>query len=389
MIATAIDPADDRAVSVTYRLDDTDRRIQCTFSGSGMDRDRLLLAGVTVDDTRRLTGIKLQMLRIWLRLNPLTMHEELAGQRQSVARHIAYASQQAVNAANNAAIYALLAVGFTMLYGVLGKMFMAFGQIMMAGAFGAIVGGSVSAGLGLGDGLVLALGLACAIFTGAAISLSSGRMLGPVLHARNSQAALVATIGLSLVLQEFVRLTQGAREIWLQPPFPRRMALFDAGGFDVSIGSSTLVILGLAGAVFGLVACLLRTRFGLQYRACVDDIGMAALLGVRVPSVTAFVMLIGGVSAGCAGAVIALLYGGISFATGTLLGLKALTAAVVGGIGSIRGAALGAILIALVETVSVGYLSPAYKDIAVFIVLVAVLIWRPQGIAGRPQGRGD
>jgi branched-chain amino acid transport system permease protein len=389
VIASEPEPAAPERMRVRYRIGGAERWITCEFAASGMARDRLVLAAVETQDAGRLTERRLHMLRIWLGMRPLTTADAANADVEAVGRAVAYAAQQAVNALSAAAVYALLAVGFTMIYAVLGKMFLAFGQVMMVGAFGAIIAGSLFAGLGTGTAPVLLAALAGAIALSAVVSLAAGRALAPVLQARTTQSALVASIGLAIGLQEAVRLVQGTREIWLQPPFPARVPLFAAGGFDVSVGVSTLLVVGLAGGMFALIALLLRTSFGRAYRACTDDIFMAALLGVRVPAVTAFVMLIGGISAGCAGAIVALLYGGVSFFTGTLIGLKALTAAIVGGIGSIGGAALGALLIAVVETVSVGYLSPAYKDISVFTVLVAMLIWRPQGIAGRRRGRGD
>ncbi|MGF1624566.1 MAG: branched-chain amino acid ABC transporter permease [Alphaproteobacteria bacterium] len=388
-IAVAVDPETASRVVARYPAAGEERWIACEFAGTGMARDRLVLTGVETAAEGRLTPTRLHMLRIWLGLRPLTTRLQGAGTDSGPGRPLAYAAQQAVNALSNAAIYALLAVGFTMIYAVLGKMFLAFGQVMMVGAFGAIIAGSLLANAGAAPAVSLLAALAAAIALGAVVSLAAGRILSPVLHARGTQAALVASIGLAVTVQEAVRLTQGNREIWLQPPFPQRLPLFQAGGFDVSVGASTLIVVGLAGAAFLLIAALLHTAFGRAYRACADDAWMAALLGVRVPAVTAFVMLIGGISAGCAGAIVALLYGGVSFFTGAMIGLKALTAAIVGGIGSIGGAVLGASLIAVIETVSVGYLSPAYKDISVFAVLVAVLIWRPQGIAGRMRGRGD
>lgn len=374
-------------IVVRYRIGEDERRIACAFAGSGMARDRLVLVAVETPESGLLSDRRLHMLRIWLGMRPLTTAAAEAG--ESLGRAVAYAAQQAVNALSVAAVYALLAVGFTMVYAVLGKMFLAFGQVMMVGAFGALIAGSLVAGAGIPTALVLLAALAGAIGLGAVTGIVAGRGLRPVLHAPGTQAALVASVGLAIALQEAVRLVQGTREVWLQPPLPGRLPLFSTGGFDVSIGVAALVIAGIAAAMFLAIALLLRTGFGRAYRACTDDAGMAALLGVRVPAVTGFVMLIGGMSAGCAGAVAALHYGGVSFYTGTLIGLKALTAAIVGGIGSLGGAALGALLIAAVETVSVGYLSPAFKDISVFTVLVAMLIWRPQGIAGRTRGRGD
>lgn len=387
--AVTADPDEPARLIAAYRIDDRESWIACSFAGSGMDRDRLVLTAVETPTEGSLTGTRLHMLRVWLGMRPLTVRDGNAATQDALARQVAHAAQQTINALSNSAIYALLAVGFTMIYAVLGKMFLAFGQIMMTGSFGAIIAGGVLAGIDLPEAAVLLGALLGAIALGALASLASGRILSPVLHAPNSQAALIASIGLAVALQEAVRLSQGAREIWLQPPFPQRFQVFEAGGFDVSIGAATLVVIAMACAMFLFIAAALRTRFGRAYRACADDAGMAALVGVQVSTVTVFVMLLGGISAGIAGAIIALLYGGVSFYTGTLIGLKALTAAIVGGIGSVAGAALGAVLIAVIETASVGYLSPAYKDISVFAVLVAVLIWRPQGIAGRPRGRGD
>ena len=168
----------------------------------------------------------------------------------------------------------------------------------------------------------------------------------PLRHAR-SQAPLIATIGLAILLQEYLRLTQGAGERWIQPVFSAAHELAAGDSFVVALSATQILILLLVPCLYGALWLLMqRSRFGRAARACGDDVDMAALCGVDVDRTIATTFVVGAAYAGIAGFVILLRYGGVGFYDGFLLGFKALTAAIIGGIGSVPGDMLGGLLLA-------------------------------------------
>jgi branched-chain amino acid transport system permease protein len=204
------------------------------------------------------------------------------------------------------------------------------------------------------------------------------------------QAALIASLGLALVIQEGLRLLQGADDLWLGPLGGATWTVLDAGGFTVVASASQAVVVGgvilLLALQFGVVD---RGRFGRQWRAVAADRPMAALVGVDVGRISGLVMALATLYAALAGAIVVLHYGGASFHMGTMLGFKALTAAILGGLGSPVGAVLGALTVAGVETFWTGYVDTQSKDIAVFALLAIALMARPQGLGlARLRGPG-
>ena len=237
--------------------------------------------------------------------------------------------------------------------------------------------------------LALLAVLGVAMLVGAVHGWTTERLVFRPLRGTPSQAPLIATIGLAFGLQEYVRLVQTSRDRWLQPMFTDRIALAEGDGFTAGIGIGQILVLALTATLFvGLTLLLSRTGLGRAQRACSDDAAMAALVGVDVDRTIGWTFLIGGAMAAAAGFVIATHLGGVNFYMGHLIGFKALAAAIVGGIGSVGGALLGGLLIGLLEAFWSGYLTIAYKDIAVFAVLTLVLIFRPDGLLGRSAGRG-
>jgi branched-chain amino acid transport system permease protein len=207
---------------------------------------------------------------------------------------------------------------------------------------------------------------------------------------RTSQAFLVASLGLSLAMSEGMRLAQGSRGQWLPPGLARPVHLWQPadGGASVAASAGGLLAAALATAAFlGIGYLLRRTAFGRAWRACADDPGAAALVGVDTDRTAREASQLAGACATLAGAVVALHYGIVGFDAGLLLGFKALTAAVVGGIGSPTGAALGGALIGLIETLWAAYLPGAWREVAIFGLLAATLVLRPHGLLGQPSGR--
>ncbi len=393
-----IDPAAPNAVVLRYRATRpseaaAEHRIICRFAGRDFERGRLDLIGVDTDRQGSLSGPRLFFLRRWLGM----FDAQAAASGDQGARgttpfgQALYALQQLLNATTSGCVYGLLAIGYTLVYGILGRINLAFGEIAMAGAFVTYLGVTLAAASGVMPALALVAVLAAAAATGATHGWAAGRLVFRPLRRAGTQAALIASLGLAILLQEGVRLVQGPQDRWLQPMFTRPIRLAaTADGFVLSAIPAQILIVGLTAALYAALGLIVtRTRYGRCHRACADDSVMAALLGVDVDRIVALTFALGAAYAAAAGFVIMLHYGGVNFFLGHLIGFKALTAAVVGGIGSVPGAMLGGLLVAVVETIWTGYFTIAYKDIAAFVLLALALIARPHGLLGRASARGD
>lgn len=364
-------PAD--RVVVRYRLADAELQLECEFAPRTLDSDGLDLVAVATAREGALSPAVLFLLKTY----------GLGQARGDSAKRLpasAYLAQQVANALAPSAIYALLATGYALIYGITGRINLAFGEFTTVGAFaalaGVLIGGALPAGV---PGLVLG-GLLLAAATGAALGAVLHALVFAPLLGRGSQALLIATIGLAIALAEGLRLLSGSGQRWLQPLFTAPLRL---GAVHISSSQMALALLALA-LIAALIILLRRSAFGRAYRACSDDPGAAALMGIDVGRTVGRACVLGSVLAAVAGYVLTMHYGVVGFGMGTLLGLKALTAAVVGGIGSVPGAALGGVLIGLFESLWAGYLPGAYREVALFVVLAVVLALRPDGLLGQP-----
>jgi branched-chain amino acid transport system permease protein len=199
-------------------------------------------------------------------------------------------------------------------------------------------------------------------------------------------APLISAIGMSIFLQNYVQLLQGARVRPMQPLFQGGFTLHEHGSFVVQLSYIQLIIWLLTLALMiGFAVLINRTPLGRAQRACQQDMIMAGLLGVNVDRIISLTFVIGAALAAVAGLMVTLYYGVVDFFIGFLAGLKAFTAAVLGGIGSLPGAMLGGIILGLVEALWSAYFSIEYKDVAAFSILVLVLIFRPTGLLGKPE----
>ncbi|MCB2100378.1 MAG: branched-chain amino acid ABC transporter permease [Rhodobacterales bacterium] len=388
------DPDHPRTVVLHYRLSGepatADHWIRCTFAGSGFDSDRRVLTAVETDRRGRLSDLRLHMVqRFWLGSFLAQSAVRGAGDTARGPPAWAYALQQLLNALPVGALYGLLAMAFTLVFAVIGRINMAFGEVAMVGAYAALTLVhllTARAGLGQGGlGLAVTVAAAAAYAAGAAALLgwTTQRLVFRPLAGRAGQAALIATVGLALVLQEGIRLSQGADDHWLQPVLNRVLVVARAEGFTVTITPFKLALLAtVAGLYVLLLRFVVRGPFGRAWRAVADDRRMAALVGLDVDRTVGRAFALGAGLAGLAGVVLTLHYGGVSFHMGTLLGFKALTAAVLGGFGSLPGAMVGGLLIGLLETLWSAYFHIAYRDLAVFAVLALVLVFRPRGLLG-------
>ncbi len=294
--------------------------------------------------------------------------------------------QLLINGLTLGAIYGLIAIGYTMVYGIIGMINFAHGEIYMIGAFHAIISFLILGVFGITwVPLALFLMLITGILLTAVYGWTVERVAYRPLRGSLRLAPLISAIGMSIFLQNFVQLLQGARNKTMQPLIKGGITLSE-GAFQVQLGYLQIFIilltLGLM-AVFTLV--ITRTALGRAQRACEQDQKMASLLGVNVDRTISLTFVIGAALAAVAGLMVTLYYGVVDFFIGFLAGIKAFTAAVLGGIGSLPGAMLGGILIGLIEAFWSGYFSVEYKDVAVFSVLVLVLIFRPTGLLGKPE----
>jgi branched-chain amino acid transport system permease protein len=300
---------------------------------------------------------------------------------------LAYALQQLINGISLGMIYGLIAVGYTMVYGIIGMINFAHGDVFMIGAFLSLVflllfsAGGVMAGPA-GILLVLLIAMAIAALYGWAIERIAYRPL----RGSFRLAPLISAIGMSIVLQNFVQVAQGARVKPIEPVIRGGITLIQDGGFVVQLSYMQMLIVVVTLAVLAVFTWLVtRTPLGRAMRACEQDRRMAALLGIDTDRTISVTFVIGAMLAAVAGMMYLLRYGVIDFYIGFLAGVKAFTAAVLGGIGSLPGAVLGGLLIGLIETFWSAYFSVQYKDVAAFSILIAMLIFMPTGLLGRAE----
>jgi branched-chain amino acid transport system permease protein len=298
-----------------------------------------------------------------------------------------YFLQQLINGLTLGAIYGLIAIGYTMVYGIIGMINFAHGEIYMIGAFISLIAFLVLGIIGITWlPLALLLVLAAAMLFTAVYGWTLERIAYRPLRGSPRLAALISAIGASIFLQNYVQIFQGARVKPLPPVVPGGFILTQDGIFSVQLSyMQILIILVTLVMLICFSLMIARTRVGRAQRACQQDMTMAALLGINVDRTISMTFVIGASLAAVAGMMVTLYYGVIDFFIGFLAGIKAFTAAVLGGIGSLPGAMLGGLLIGLIEVFWSAYFTIEYKDVAAFSILVLVLIFRPTGLLGRPE----
>ena len=278
-------------------------------------------------------------------------------------------------------IYALIALGYTMVYGIIGLINFAHGEIYMIGAFTALIAASVLSILGLPLPAILVLTALAAVIWAAAYGYTVERIAYRPLRGAPRLSPLISAIGMSIFLQNYVLLAQTPDFL----PFPTLIADFAfLEPYAAIIGSTDLTILVVSAVVMLLLMLLIRyTRTGKAMRATAQDRKMALLLGINVDRVISITFVIGSGLAALGGLLIASHVGQINFSIGFIAGIKAFTAAVLGGIGSIPGAVLGSYILGLAEAFATGYVSSDYEDVFAFSLLVLILIFRPAGLLGK------
>jgi branched-chain amino acid transport system permease protein len=294
--------------------------------------------------------------------------------------------QQLINGVTLGAIYGLIAIGYTMVFGVIGMVNFAHGDVFMLSTFIALILFLLLTQiLGLGSvalDLILVLVGAMA-FTGL-WNFMIERLAYRRLRSSFRLAPLISSIGMSVFLSNFVALAQGPRNKAVPSLLDDVFRLTHGHGYDVTLSlKQILIVLVTVLLLIGLWYVVEKTPLGRAQRACEQDQVMASLLGVDVDRTIAATFVIGAVLAAAAGGLYMLYYGVVAPTDGFIPGVKAFTAAVLGGIGSIPGAVIGGLLIGLVETFWAAYFSSDYKDVAAFSVLIVTLIFLPRGLFGR------
>ncbi len=299
-----------------------------------------------------------------------------------------YFLQQLINGVTLGAMFGLIAIGYTMVYGILGMVNFAHGEVFMIGGFVSVITFLVLGYLGFTwVPLALAMMLLMTMLFTSLHGWAVERLGYRALRNSNRLAPLISAIGMSIFLQNYVQLLQGARNKTLKPIISGGVELVtSASGFTVKLGYMQIVIVAVTTVLMaGFSLLIARTSLGRQQRACEQDMKMARLLGVNVDRTISLTFIMGAALAAVAGLTWLMYYGIIDFYVGFLAGIKAFSAAVLGGIGSLPGAMLGGLLIGLIEVFYSAYFSTEYKDVAAFAILVLVLIFRPTGLLGRPD----
>ncbi len=298
--------------------------------------------------------------------------------------------QQTFNALTIGAIYALIALGYTMVYGVLRMINFAHGEMFMLGAYAAFLALTMFVGdIGGAGAMVLCLVFTVAVIAVGLVGVGIERLAYKPLRRSNRLAPMLSSLGVSLSLVTGVQIMAGPQPVG----FP---SFFPSTRMEVLGGTVTLVQIGILIAAFVLMGALYllvnRSRAGIIVRAVSENRPTAQLLGINVNLAISLVFFFGPVLGAAGGVLYASYYGIMSPTMGAVVGLKAFTAAILGGIGSIPGAMLGSFILAFVEVagtallpvISGGILGTEYRDVLAFAILILVLLVRPAGILGEP-----
>jgi branched-chain amino acid transport system permease protein len=278
-------------------------------------------------------------------------------------------------------IYALIALGYTMVYGIIQLINFAHGEIYMLGAFTALIVASILSMLGWNQLAILVIASIVAVIYSAAYGFTIEQIAYKPLRQAPRLSALISAIGMSMFLQYYVLLAQTSNFL----PFPNLIPDFKfLEPVEHIVRSSEIVIYITTAIVMVLLTVLIKfTKIGKAMRATAQDRNMAMLVGVDVNKVISMTFIVGSATAALGGVLIASHTGQINYYIGFIAGIKAFVAAVLGGIGSMPGAVLGSLVLGMSESFFTGYISSDYEDVFAFLFLVFTLIFRPSGILGR------
>ena len=373
-------------IDIRYRLsgEESPNRITCEFEGSSLSLGQLDLVKLTFNGREigpgRLTFLKSHWMTgegadaVRMRVvRPATGYFRIgAGAGQYL--------QSGLSALPITAVYVLLSLGFALIHGITGRMNIAHGEFATAGAYAGFFGfmafGTVAPQFGIAGALAFAV-----VAAGCAGWLTIRVVFIPLAR-REGLMLLVACVGLILIYEEFLRLSHASRELWLPPILSDPIAL-TLPPYVVTVTPMQIGIAMFAGVVVVAVIAVLRfSRFGRAWRAVSDDPLAARFMGIDPAGVLAISAVLASSLAGLAGLAILLGYGNANHAMGLMLSIKAMVASLIGGMGSPGGAVLGALVLVAVETFWVVVFGGAYRDLAVFAILIGLLTLRPDGLFG-------
>jgi branched-chain amino acid transport system permease protein len=299
-----------------------------------------------------------------------------------------YLAQQLINGLTLGSIYGLIAIGYTMVFGIIGMVNFAHGDVFMVSTFIALIFLlALTTILGAGFlAVALFIVLILAMLLTSVWAWAIERLAYRPLRGSFRLAPMISAIGMSIFLSNLVQVTQGPRNKASPSILSDVIVLREGANYAVSISYKQILIVTVTAVLLAAFWYVVqRTSLGRAQRACEQDRRMAALLGVDVDRTISLTFVMGAALAAVAGLLFLIYYGVVNFNDGFVPGVKAFTAAVLGGIGSLPGAVLGGLLIGLIETLWSAYFSIDYKDVATFCILAVTLIFLPSGLLGRPD----
>jgi branched-chain amino acid transport system permease protein len=293
-----------------------------------------------------------------------------------------YFIQQLINGITLGGLYALIALGYTMVYGVIQLINFAHGEFFAAGGYVGVILLNYFAGMGylhshpwicLGGALIMTMAY-CAF-----LAMAVEKVAYKPLRHSSRLAALLSALGMSIFLSNGLMLTQGV----FDKPYPIELTEggFEFGAISINYLQGMIVLLTIV-LLVGLNILVFKTRIGMAMRATAQDKIMSSLVAISSNRIISITFAIGAGLAAAAGIMVGFYYGSVRYDMGFVPGIKAFAAAVLGGIGNITGAMLGGLLIGMVEVFGAGYISGQYKDVFAFVILIAVLYFKPNGIMG-------
>ena len=358
----------------------------CRFREPGRPRESRDLTSLTLDGQAQSETRLFFLIRYWLATpegraaDPAPLGDLSALPQAPHA--IAYGLQMALDGLPLASIYALLAAAYSLIYALIGRINFAFGEIAAAGGYAAAIAALAMLGSPPAPLLTAAFVLAAAVAS--AWGFAAARVLFIPLRQARGQQVLVATVGLAIFLRELLRLAQGDRSSWMSPQLNQPFALARSGDFVAVATPMAFVVSAVAlAAGLSLVVVFRYSRLGREWRAYADDPLAAEMMGVSPTAITARAFALSGALAGLAGASMTAAFGAVGYGLSATLTLKALAAAIVGGIGSLPGAFLGGLIVGAAETGWSALFPIDYRDIAVYVLLTIFIALRPSGLLGQ------
>ena len=360
----------------------------CRFRMAGRPRESRDLTSLTLDGLALSETQLLFLIRYWLATpegrasDPAPIGDVSA--LPQAPHGLAYGLQMALDGLPLASIYALLAAAYSLIYGLIGRINFAFGEIAAAGGYATAIAAVAMLGWPPAPLLIAAFALAAALASGWAFA--SARLVFIPLREARGQQVLVATVGLAIALRELLRLAQGDRSSWMSPQLNQPFALARSGDF-VAVATPMAFVVSAVTLAAGLCLVLIfrYSRLGREWRAYADDPLAAEMMGVSPAAITARAFALSGALAGLAGASMTAAFGAVGYSLSATLTLKALTAAIIGGIGSLPGAFLGGLIVGAVETGWSALFPIDDRDIAVYALLTVFIALRPSGLLGQRE----